>query len=102
MHPELRKLPARVNREILLIIHELLEIGWQISFVRYDPRSFGNWYVDLIRPNSDIRVVKDRSQYFATGPSLNELQRAGLGNSFDDPQQFRQTLAAWAAAQASE
>ena len=102
MHPELQKLPSRVKREILSIIHELLDMGWQISFVRYDARSFGNWHVDLIRPNSDVRVVKDRSQYFATGPAFNVLQKAGLGKSFDDPEQFRQTLAGWATAQASE
>jgi len=95
MRTGLETLPRAVAREVLSIIERLLEKGWQVSSHRYDPKSFGNWYVDLVRLGLEIRVVKDRSQFFVTGPSMDDLQGAGLGHSFDDPERFRQVLIAW-------
>jgi hypothetical protein len=90
-------LPSAVTGEIRSIIEELLEKGWNVSSFRYDRKSFGNWYVDLARFRFEFRIVKDRSRYFVSGPSMNELRRVGLGRSFDDQEQFRRALVAWVA-----
>lgn len=96
MRTGIEEFPRKVAQEIHSIVNELVENGWQISFARYDRKSFGNWYVDLVRLGFEIRIVKDRSQYFVSGPSKNDLQRVGLGGSFDDIGEFRRTLIAWA------
>ena len=88
-------LPKKVASEINGILADLLQSGWQVLDYRFDPQSFGNWYVQLTRNDSSITVIKDRSQYTLNGPSKNELKGTGLERTFNDQADFRRALRHW-------
>jgi hypothetical protein len=85
-----------VAREVGALISQLQAAGWTVSFARYDPRAFGNWYVDLCHADDNIRLMKDRSQYMFEGPTIKELQAAGLWRAFDDLDEFCRAVIHWA------
>jgi hypothetical protein len=78
------------------LLSDLLSAGWKITASVYDANFFGNWYVDLKRGNSTVRLVKDRSQYMIAGPPTEDLREAGLWTAFDSFEEFRRTFSAWA------
>jgi hypothetical protein len=88
-------LPGEVAREIGALVSQLQYVGWTVSFAQYDPDIFGNWYVDLGHADQTIRLTKDRSQYMLSGPSIEELQAAGLCKAFDDLDEFCRVVTRW-------
>jgi hypothetical protein len=89
--------PTQIARDVGSLLSELCASGWTISFSRYDPKIFGNWYVDLCRGDDTIQLVKDRSQYLLNGPSWKELESAGLAKAFDEGDKFQRAVVDWAA-----
>jgi hypothetical protein len=90
------RLPGEVAKEIGALVSQLQAVGWTVSFAQYDPKMFGGWYVDLGRADQTIRLTKDRSQYILSGPSIKELQAAGLWKAFDDLDEFCRAAIHWA------
>jgi hypothetical protein len=78
------------------LISTLRACGWIVLEARYDAKTMGNWYVDLTRGGLSLRLVKDRSQFFVTGPPATELKVAGLGRAFDGFAEFQQAVVNWA------
>jgi hypothetical protein len=89
------ELPEQIKEEIGPPISLLGVAGWVVNDCYYDPKSFGNWYVDLTRGDLTIRLVKDRSQYYVSGQA-ESIKAAGLRKAFNDLNDFREAVAAWA------
>jgi hypothetical protein len=86
------ELPIEIARDADSLISTLRARGWILLEARYDAKTMGNWYVDLTRGGLSLRLVKDRSQFFVTGP---ELKVAGLWRAFDDFAEFQQAIVNW-------
>ena len=91
-HPTL---PTEVEEEVGALVSELIRAGWKLSGASYKPQMFGNWIVELQRDGSEIRLVKDKSQYYLDGPPRDELQTHGLWRAFIDLSEFRSSLLEW-------
>lgn len=89
-------LPADIAREAGLLISTLQTAGWILFEARYDAKTMGNWYIDLTRDGHSLRLVKDRSQFFVTGPPAAELKVAGLWRAFDGFAELQQAVVKWA------
>jgi hypothetical protein len=89
------ELPEQIKEEIGPLLSMLGIAGWVVNDSSYDPNSFGNWYADLTRGNLTIRLVKDRSQYYVSGPT-ESLKATGLWKSYPDLADFCGAVAAWA------
>ena len=89
-------LPIEVEAEVGTLISSLRHAGWTISAASYDGECFGNWYADLFRASYTIRLVKDRSQYFALVPS-EIAKSAGLSRAFENLDEFQHAIGEWAA-----
>ena len=89
-------LPTKITDEIGELISKLCSAEWKLLNAFYDQKVFGNWYVDLHRADTTIRLVKDRSQYQMTGLPRKELETAGLYTVFDDLAEFCLTVTKWA------
>jgi hypothetical protein len=85
-----------IARDAGPLVSRLLANGWILLEARYDAKTMGNWYVDLTRDGLSLRLVKDRSQFFVTGPPAGELRIAGLWRAFDDFAEFQQSVINWA------
>lgn len=96
MDVEPDNLPVEIAREAGLLISTLRTAGWILPEARYDANTMGNWYVDLARDDVFLRLVKDRSQFFVTGPPIQNLKAAGLSRAFDDFAEFQQSVLSWA------
>jgi hypothetical protein len=91
MPEENSPLPAELVAEIPVLIPYLLQAGWEIFEFRYEPETFGNWYVDFFRSSRNIRLVKDRSQYFVNAPKA-DLEAAGMSHVFTNATEFQQSV----------
>lgn len=89
------KLPIEIKTEAGDLIAKLEAAGWLAQAALYDPRSFGNWYVDLERAGRKIRLLKDRSQYMLQGPD-REIKAAGLWKAFNGIDEFSLAVIEWA------
>jgi hypothetical protein len=88
--------PIEIARDAGSLISTLRASGWVLLEARYDAKDMGNWYVDMTRDGLSLRLVKDRSQFFVTGPPAAELRIAGLWRVFDDFAEFQQSVVSWA------
>jgi hypothetical protein len=88
--------PIEIPRDADSLISTLRASGWILVEAHYDAKTMGNWYVDLSRGGLSLRLVKDRSQFFVTGPPVTELKVAGLGSAFDGFAEFQQAVVNWA------
>jgi len=91
-----KSLPSEIKMEVGKLISRLSTAGWVVSDCRYDPKAFGNWYVDLSRDRLTIRLTKDRSQYFVDRLPAEELKDAGLWRAFDNVEEFQNAIIQWA------
>jgi hypothetical protein len=89
-------LPVEIADEVGEVISNLCSLEWKLLNAFYDRKMFGNWYVDLYRADTTIRLVKDRSQYQMTGLPREDLERAGLYRVFENLVAFRLTVTTWA------
>jgi hypothetical protein len=87
-------LPAELETELSIGIPFLLERGWEIFEFRYEPQTFGNWYIDFFRSDLTIRLVKERSQYSVEG-NAGELRSTGMWRVFMDATEFQQAIIDW-------
>ena len=81
-------LPIELEAQAVAMISSLREAGWTVSACFYDADHFGNWYTDLCHAGLTIRLAKDRSQYFISGPT-EEIKAAGLWRTFDSLDEFQ-------------
>jgi hypothetical protein len=88
-------LPIEIAKDAGSLISTLRAAGWILLEVRYDAKTMGNWYVDFARDEVFLRVVKDRSQFFVTGPPIEDLKVAGLRRVFDDFAALHQAIVNW-------
>lgn len=90
---------SEVRRDIGVLLDELTSLGYRVISASYSPESFGNWTVTLAGPKR-FRLTKERSQFIIWGDRGREersLERAGLSQAFDDPEEFTRRVLAWAA-----
>jgi hypothetical protein len=90
------ELPIEIAKDADSLISTLRASGWILVEAHYDAKTMGNWYVDLTRGGLSLRLVKDRSQFFVSGPPAVELRSAGLWRAFDDFAEFQQSVVSWA------
>jgi hypothetical protein len=88
--------PIEIARDAGSLISTLRASGWILLEAHYDAKTMGNWCVDLTRGGLSLRLVKDRSQFFVTGPPAAALKVAGLWRAFDDFAEFQQAVVNWA------
>jgi hypothetical protein len=88
-------LPIEIAKDAGSLISTPRVAGWILLEARYDAKTMGNWYVDLARDDLSLRLVKDRSQFFITGPPIEDLKVAGLGRVFDNFTEFQQAIVNW-------
>ncbi len=77
------------------MISSLRTAGWIISGSVYDANAMGNWYVDLARHDLYLQIVKDRAQFYVSGPPIEELKAKGLWRAFDDYAEFQRAVVNW-------
>lgn len=77
------------------LISQFLRAGWVIKSSQYDPKVFGNWYVDLCSNGVVLRLTKDRSQYFVDRLPIVEIKRARLWKAFDSVDEFQDAIIKW-------
>lgn len=53
------------------IEHQLSMFNFEIKHSQYNPESFGNYYIDITNGSISYRVIKDRSQYFLEGKTVD-------------------------------
>ncbi len=89
-------IPREVAAEAGELISELRSGGWTVGDCQFDAKVFGNWFLDLQRRGFTLRLVKDRSQFMLGGPPTQELRKAGLLQTFDSFEEFRDAIRRWA------
>jgi hypothetical protein len=89
------EIPIEVASDIGPLLGQLAEFGYQPADSRYDPTSFGNYYVDLMSGQTWLRIVRDRNQYFIDTASKEQLRQRGMLRAFDDRRAFEQALLQW-------
>lgn len=90
-----KALPPEIEVEAGDLISQLSRAGWVITSSQYDPKAFGNWYVDLCSNGLAIRLTKDRSQYFVDRLPIEESKTAGLWKAFDSVDEFQNAIIKW-------
>ena len=88
-------IPKEVAKDIGPFLKRLADIGYAPYDSRYDPKSFGNYYVDLRAGEVWLRVVRDRSQYYVDTNSPDRLREEGMLRAFDDRKAFERTVLEW-------
>ena len=63
-------------------------------------RDFGNFAVTFRGPSREFQIARDRGQFIVSGPSQQELERAGLWRAFHGTAELAQPLLEWAASEA--
>ena|GEM_PF-3177392 len=86
-----------IESEFVRTLEALRSMGYDVVRSKYDPVSFGNWYVEFRGRGRRFSVSKDRSQYFVQG-DVEELKQVDLYRAFNDLSELSAKLLAWAAA----
>jgi hypothetical protein len=87
--------PAEIQVEIGKLLSQLSKAGWTILASQYDPKVFGNWFVNVYRDGITIRLVKDRSQYFVDRLSSEKIKADELSVAFSNLQEFQDAVIKW-------
>jgi hypothetical protein len=90
-------LPDEIKAEAETLFSKLYDAGWIVSSSAYSFNSFGNWYVELSRAGSRIRIAKDRYQYLIEGSPEKKIKAAGLWRAFNNYEDFRHAVIKWLA-----
>lgn len=53
------------------IEHQLSRFNFEIKHIQYNHESFGNYYIDVTNGSISYRIIKDRSQYFLEGKTVD-------------------------------
>jgi hypothetical protein len=88
-------LPPPISADIGGFLHELDSGGWLVQSATYDEESFGNYVVEVRHLKKWFDIVRDRGQYFVSGPSMEALRPFGLARAYDDQQAFAQAVRGW-------
>jgi hypothetical protein len=76
------------------LIGNLDALGYEVVGSQYDHQSFGNFYVDFLGHGREFRVIRDRGQ-FTIEADKKELARFGLGQAFNDFNEFSAQVLNW-------
>jgi hypothetical protein len=95
MSGEKKPIQGEVEKEIGELISQLSTAGWAILASRYEPKVFGNWFVDVHRDGITVRLVKDRSQYFVDRLATKEIKASDQLGAFSNLQEFREAVIKW-------
>lgn len=80
-------LPAEISADIGSLIDQLTRLGLKVDGSEYDPKAFGDFYVDFSGSKGSFRIIRDRSQYLIDG-EVAILRKQGLFRSFDSRDEF--------------
>ena len=89
------EIPKQVAKDIGPFLKQLADLGYEVYDSRYDPKSFGDYYVDLRAGEVWLRVVRDRRQYYIDTKSTDKLRDAGMFRAFDNRSAFERAVLEW-------
>jgi hypothetical protein len=95
MASESRDICTEIKNEADSLLSPLQSAGWVIASSEYDAEVMGSWNVELVQGKHSLRLVKDRSQFYLNGPSIESLQAVGLSGVFTAFAEFRRAVLKW-------
>ena len=78
---------AEITQAIGPLLEQLGELGFRVTDSRYEPNSFGNFYVDCKGRKVAFRIVRDRSQYFLDG-NVEDNKKRGVFRAYNSVTEF--------------
>jgi hypothetical protein len=87
-------IPEEITNDLGELLSQLAALDFIPRASRYEPQSFGNYYVTLSRADGFLRIIRDRSKYCIDG-ERKELEPVGLWRAFDDREEFAKKLLSW-------
>jgi len=90
-----QQIRQEITQDIGSFLAQLSDLGYEPTASLYDAQAFGNYYVDLRKGRSWLRIGRDRSQYFVDVESKDELRDAGMLRAFDDRGAFENAVLEW-------
>jgi len=87
------QLPPEIDDDLKEVAFRLEALGFSATQSTFSA-SFGDYFVDLVGRGRQLRIVRDRSQYFVDA-DRDDLERAGLWRTFEDRDEFLTRLLTW-------
>ena len=78
---------TEITQAIGPLLEQLGELGYRVTESRYEPDSFGNFYVDCQGRKGAFRIVRDRSQYFLDG-NVEDIKERGVFKAYNSVTEF--------------
>ena len=84
-------LPVEIEADTGALLGELTELGFRVVEARYEAKSFGNYYIDLVGPICAFRITRDRGQYLIDA-DVDRLKNLGMFRAFTDKEELRTAI----------